>query len=106
MVFVQNALDRHGDTPHELWLFIAVERLMIKRNEADVIAREPVIEIISLVAVISERARKVFDYDTVYSAAPYVVKHPLKVRALIVRRSGYAVVNILVDYAVFVAVVH
>lgn len=84
MIFIQNALNRYSDASHELRLFITVQWLVIKRYEANVITREPVVKVIALITVVSERARKVFYYDAVYSAASYIFEHSLKIFSLVV----------------------
>ena len=105
MIFIQNSLDGDCDTPHILGLFVAVQGLMKKGDETDVVAGKPIIQIVPLIAVITERAGKVFHNDTVDSAPLNVREHPLKIIPFIVSRAGNPVVNIFVNNEVFVAVV-
>ena len=62
MVFIQNTLDGNSNVSHIFGVKIAVQRLMIHRDKANVVPWEPVIQIVALIAIVPKRTGKVF-YD-------------------------------------------
>ena len=84
VIFIENALDRNSDAPHILRLLVAVQRLMVQRDKTDIVPGEPVIQIIALITVISERTSKVFHNHAVYTPPLNIGQHPLEVLALVI----------------------
>ena len=105
VVFVENTLDWNGDAPHILRFSVAVQRLVIQRDKADIVPGEPVVQIIALITVVSERTCKVFHDHTVYTPPLNVSQHPLEIIPLVIRCAGNTVVHILVNNNILVTVI-